>query len=36
MRLRLRIGPSHTRQQMAFGPAATRGWKTATVVVAQR
>jgi S-formylglutathione hydrolase FrmB len=33
VRLRLRVGPSHTRQQTAFGPSARRGWRSATAVI---
>jgi diacylglycerol O-acyltransferase/trehalose O-mycolyltransferase len=31
--LRLDLGPSHTRQQTDFGPDATRGWRTVTVLL---
>ncbi len=30
---RLGLGPSHTRQQTAFGRGARRGWRTATAVI---
>ncbi len=31
---RLDLGPSHTRQQTAFGRSAIRGWRTVTAVIA--